>query len=747
MMVPRFLFLWILVSEFGLVESSSAECGPPGNFIIAGSSTVFPLAVRWAERYEMHCPETKITVEGGGSSVGAGRLCDNPERGTAVDIGDMSREWKPSEADTDNGWFYECLTGDKDRSAIQIDVAIDGISITTKKGGIANDCIDTLGGLTIDQLRWIFSDYSSAQLVATGWDMEDAIPNSDGKEATHLWSELIDDPLCPPVEIKIAGADELSGTHDYFLETVFTDHKKGETFGNSRPNGYVNSKVDEDIVEYLDDNSEAVGYFGFAYYIANIEVLSVVPIKNPEIARYVEPKVSTVADGTYAPLSRRVFMNLFNNPDSLKYTRPFISFGLSLEGVDLVKQTGYVPIPDFEIIVMRSRAVIPGGTNLSSIDCGPSDGSITMAGSSSVKPIAELWSLIYDTACTIDHISIEGGGNAVGVGRICGNRNRGAPVDVGGMSRSFHITEATSKNGYDYQCRAPGDDLRSVIQIEVAVDAISVATSRRGVARECIDLMGGLTINQVRWIFSSYTEAELTRSGWDSKSIVGLEGAESNHMWSELDPRCASVKIQTAGSPPLSRTYDFFAERVLVGYDENEVFDETYFPEDNEGILVGYVLDNEAAIAYFEFSYFDQNRDVLASVPISRGDHPDDPYINPTLRTIKNGTYEVLSRRIYMNLLNNTESLRHTIPWMTFGLSDAGSTLVSHSGYVPLQLSDRIAMRQRLGIENSIAPINPEPPEHSPPENDETSSSGELESMFSPGVFCLSSLFLAVLLA
>ena len=106
----------------------------------------------------MYC-DVEITVEGGGSSNGAGRVCGEEERGTPVDIGDMSREWKDTEAVERDGYVYECLVGDTTRSAIQVDVAIDGLTVAVSHDGYASDCIALLGGLTTDQLRWIFSSY------------------------------------------------------------------------------------------------------------------------------------------------------------------------------------------------------------------------------------------------------------------------------------------------------------------------------------------------------------------------------------------------------------------------------------------------------------------------------------------------------------------------------------------------------------------------------------------------------------
>jgi len=97
-------------------------------------------------------------------------VCANLEKGSPVDIGDMSRGWKEEEAKESLGFLYDCLKGDTERSAMQVPVALDGVTVTTGLGGPAGECVGILGGLTVDQLRWMFSDYTESQLEATGWD-------------------------------------------------------------------------------------------------------------------------------------------------------------------------------------------------------------------------------------------------------------------------------------------------------------------------------------------------------------------------------------------------------------------------------------------------------------------------------------------------------------------------------------------------------------------------------------------------
>lgn len=341
------------------VISEVLECGPSGQiFSLAGSSTVYPMAKLWAEKYMEMCAGISITVESGGSSSGAARVCGNLKEGvTAVDVGDMSREWFPSEGlESPNGYLYNCVAGDQTRSAIQIGVAIDGISLATKKNGAAHNCIHILGGLTVDQLRWIYSNYTFDELLATGWDPE-TVANDDANPKTHLWSEL--DARCDPVEVRIAGTETDSGTSEYFQETILVDLDYGESYASTRDQGYYTSTDDNEILKYLEDDDAAIAFVGSTYILRNKTELSAVPVQNDE-GNFILPSLDHLSDGTYNPLSRVLYMNVLNDAASLDNTRPFIRFGFSSNGTELVSQTGYAAIDESERQVILSLLPEPG---------------------------------------------------------------------------------------------------------------------------------------------------------------------------------------------------------------------------------------------------------------------------------------------------------------------------------------------------------------------------------------------------
>ena len=326
--------------------SAQLDCPPAGSSItIAGSSTVEPIAKSWAEGYAIKCPTTNITVEGGGSGVGASRVCNVTSAGTAVDIGNMSRQWRTTEANSTATKKYTCNIGTKTRSVTQIDVAIDGMTIVLINGGLAAQCLRKLegDGLSIDQLRWIYSNYTTAQLNISGWDSS-GITNDDNNETSHKWSEISN--LCPNGEIKLSAPDSLSGTFDFFKEAVLVNRTEG--IATKRPFGILQSSKDEDIVDFVETSSvevygDAIGFFGFSFFINEGQILYGVPIRNKGATVWVRPNGTTVLDGTYVPFSRRIYMNVLDT--SLAATGPFISYGLNQEGIGRVKKGGFVPIP------------------------------------------------------------------------------------------------------------------------------------------------------------------------------------------------------------------------------------------------------------------------------------------------------------------------------------------------------------------------------------------------------------------
>jgi ABC-type phosphate transport system substrate-binding protein len=308
------------------------------------------------------CPGVVVDVTGGGSSVGARRLCNVTSAGSPVEIGNMSRNWNsPAEANiTDpNLKKFTCNFGTKGRNVTQIDVAIDALTITIIRGGVARqNCTDQMpgNGLTIDQLRWMFSNYSTAQLISSGWNKNASIPNDDNNETSHLWSELTTFPFCPKKEIKLASPGPLSGTFAFFKENVLPNATEG--LANNRPFTTLQSDIEADLIQYVQTSSiemygDAIAFFASSQFFDQGQVLLGVPIQAKGATAYVQPTQQNIFDSTYVPFSRRIYMNVLDS--SLTSTGPFISYGFNQEGQVLLQKNGFVKLPSSELPSILAR--------------------------------------------------------------------------------------------------------------------------------------------------------------------------------------------------------------------------------------------------------------------------------------------------------------------------------------------------------------------------------------------------------
>ena len=257
-----------------------------------GSSTVGPVTEAVIEEFAAVAPG--ITVTNGISGTGGGF-----ERFTIgeIPIANASRPIADDEVElaAQNGIEY-----------YRFDVAYDGISVVVSAEN------EFLESLTVEQL---------AQL----WSADGGVTN---------WSDL--DPSFPdePVELYGPGAD--SGTFDFFNEEVL-----GEDVGVRTD--YNPSEDDNVLVEGVAGSPNALGYFGYAYYEANAESLRLVPIDNGDGP--VEPSVETIGNGTYAPLSRPLF--IYVNAETLQSDpalQEFLRFYLA-SSAELSADVGYVALP------------------------------------------------------------------------------------------------------------------------------------------------------------------------------------------------------------------------------------------------------------------------------------------------------------------------------------------------------------------------------------------------------------------
>ncbi|WP_373229497.1 PstS family phosphate ABC transporter substrate-binding protein [Cohnella sp.] len=262
-----------------------------GNIEIDGSSTVFPITEAVAEEYKAVQPDVKPTVGVSGTGGGFKRFCAGE---TAMS--NASRPIKDSEAE---------LCKEAGVEYTELKVAFDGLSVITSKD---NDFIDHL---TVEELTKIFSAESTAK----------------------TWKEVRDTFPAEPIIIFSPGAD--SGTFDYFNEEILDKKgvRKDATF----------SEDDNTLVTGVAGSKTAIAFFGFAYYEENQDKLKVIPIDGGKGA--ITPTFDTIKDGSYAPLSRPLYVYVSKKEYERAEVKDFVKFYMD-QAKALVGEVGYIPLPD-----------------------------------------------------------------------------------------------------------------------------------------------------------------------------------------------------------------------------------------------------------------------------------------------------------------------------------------------------------------------------------------------------------------
>ncbi len=276
---------------------SGASAGPKltGAVKIDGSSTVFPISEAMAEEFGKKHKDVKVTVGISGTGGGFKKFCNGE-----TDISDASRPIKDSEK-------AECVKNNITYTELQ--VAIDGLSVVVNPQATWVDC------LTTAELKKV-------------WDRGSTVKN---------WKDIRTG--FPDQELKLFGAGSDSGTFDYFTEAINGKEKQTRS-------DYTASEDDNTLVQGVAGNRGALGYFGYAYYTENKSKLKVLKIDDGKGSGCVEPNDTTIANYTYRPLARPIFIYPKNESLARPEVLEFVKFYLDKANNTLIKQVGYIVAPD-----------------------------------------------------------------------------------------------------------------------------------------------------------------------------------------------------------------------------------------------------------------------------------------------------------------------------------------------------------------------------------------------------------------
>ena len=288
-----------------------------GNVVISGSSTVEPISIAVAEKFQDVAPGVDVAVDGPGTGDGFQLFCEGD-----TDISDASRPIQEEEIATceENGIEF-----------VELRVGIDGISVLTNEGNDAIDCLN-------------FAD-----IYALVGPESQGIDNWMGAEP--LAEELGSSTEFPDLPLDIVAPGEESGTYDTFVELVieeFNEDRGAEA--ETRPD-YTASGDDNVIIQGIQGSPGSFGWVGFAF-AEEASGIKEFAVDNGE-SGCVEPTAETIASGEY-PLSRPLFIYVNagaaeENPALSAY----VDYYLSEEGLESVTDVGYVALEDAAVAELR----------------------------------------------------------------------------------------------------------------------------------------------------------------------------------------------------------------------------------------------------------------------------------------------------------------------------------------------------------------------------------------------------------
>ena len=291
-------------SDDDTATGSSGGGDLSGSIRIDGSSTVAPLTEAVAEQFMAENSGVRVTVGTSGTGGGFEKFCAGE-----TDISDASRAIEPEEEDAckKGGVSYE-----------EVHVATDALTVM-----INNE--NPVSCLTVDQLSAI-------------WGPDSSINN---------WSDIPGLKEDFDEELALFGPGTDSGTFDYFTESI-----NGEE-GVSRTDYNNVGEDDNATVKGVEGSPGGMGYAGFSFYVENEGSLKALEVDNGKGC--VLPSVETAQDGSYAPLSRPLFMYPSEQALQKPEVKAFIAY--YLENANSVAESlGFVPLTEEQLAESEAAA-------------------------------------------------------------------------------------------------------------------------------------------------------------------------------------------------------------------------------------------------------------------------------------------------------------------------------------------------------------------------------------------------------
>jgi phosphate transport system substrate-binding protein len=295
--MKKAIALAALLAAVLTTAATAAVTALSGNVSADGSSTLGPYTAAAAEGFQKKNKGARITVGISGTGGGFERFC----RGE-TDLSNASRPMRNSEA-------IKCR--DAGVKWVAFTVANDGLSIVVNRQNTWATC------LTVAELKKV-------------WEPGSKVSN---------WNQIRDS--FPSVPLKLFGAGTDSGTFDYFTEAINGRAKSSRS-------DYLATEDDNIVVQGVEGERGAMGYFGFSYYEENKDKLKVIAVDQGKGQGCITPSIATVQANKYRPLSRPLFIYAKRSSFKRPVVAGFIGYVFNNEKA-IARRSGFIALTDRQL--------------------------------------------------------------------------------------------------------------------------------------------------------------------------------------------------------------------------------------------------------------------------------------------------------------------------------------------------------------------------------------------------------------
>jgi len=286
-------------------------------------------------------------------------------------------------------------------------------------------------------------------------------------------------------------------------------------------------------------------------------------------------------------------------------------------------------------------ALVLGTMGLAAVVAPAGAQQVTADGSSTVYPISEAVAEEFRKVSPQIKVTVGISGTGGGFKKFCGGE-----TDISDASRPIKPTEVElcQKNGVEY------------IELPVAYDGLAIMVNPKNDWATC------MTVAELKRLWEPEAQGKITK-------------------WSQVRAGWPDKDIRLVGAGVDSGTYDYFTE-AIVGKEHASRGDFQSSEDDN--VLVQGIASDPAALGFFGYAYYDENRERLKLVAVD-DEKPDNGAgcVVPSVETVRSGLYQPLSRPLFVYVARKSADRPEVAAFLKFYL-EQGPELVKEVGYVPL---------------------------------------------------------------